>query len=723
MRSSLATRSEVSAAAPEGSPTSLVVRGAIGLVAGALVTAALFLPLWQARLDAPQYPGGLTVIAYGDAVVGDVGEVSSLNHYVGMRAFDPADVPEMALWPLAVAAALAAVAVATLFGRRWPGRLARLFVWLVPVGVLADIQWRLYQYGHDLDPGAALRIPEFTPLVVGPTKVWNFTTHSRPGTGLLVITLAAALLTFGPGLVRRARTRRPATGSATGSATGVVLLAAVVGLLAWPGPARAAPAGDLEQLLAAARPGDVIVVPPGHHVGNFVVDVPVTLRGEGRPMLMGPGTGTTLTVRAAGTTIEGLHVHGSGAGPTGSPAGIRIEADDVTVTSTTVEGAYHGIAVVGAARVRLVDNHVIGRIQTRLVDDGHAVTADEEPAETTSGGGVAEAGAMPEGHGMSHADVRAAGLERGDAISIWESREVLVRGNRVEGARDGVYISFGDEVLVDGNEVHDSRYAVHSMYADDLVLAENVFVGNFSGAVLMYGGPVLVLRNRIEVNRSSSTGFGVLLKDVESAHVERNTLAHNRVGLHLDGPTGDTGPVVRANTVARNDVGVALLPTARGVFSANSFADNHVQVSPKGSGVAGRSDWSDHGFGNYWSNYRGYELFDGKGAVEHREGGSTDRMLTRAPVLTAIATSPAFRVMDAVEQRWTRSAPVVVDRLPLTRPVVPVGDLPPAQPFASRLAIVVGLVLLGTVAGMLIRLQGRHPRSRRIDMEIAHAHT
>lgn len=717
MSSTLAARPQ----APATTGSSLVVRVVLGLVAGALVAASLFLPLWQARLEAPQYPGGLTVVAYGDEMAGDVEEVDILNHYVGMRAFDPADVPEMALWPLAVGLGLAAVVVATMAGRRWPGRLARLGLWMLPVGVLADIQFRLYQYGHDLDPGAALRIPEFTPLVVGPTKVWNFVTWSRPGAGLVAIVAAAALLSFGPGLVERVRAR-PRTSTPAAAAGALV---AVVGLaLTGPGATQAVAATDLAAMLESAQPGDVVVVPPGHHFGNFVVDVPVTLRGEGGPMLMGPGTGTTLTVRAAGTVVEGLHVHGSGPGPTGSPSGIRIEADDVTVTSTTVEGTYVGIAVVGADRVRLTDNHIIGRTQTPLVDDGHAVEDDLDTSGTPGTGASSTVGATGhEGHGATHGGVRAAGLDRGDAISIHESRGVLVRGNQIEGARDGVFITFGDEVLVDANEVRDSRYAVHSMYADDLVIAENTFVGNLSGAVLMYGGPVLALRNHVEANRSLSTGFGILLKDVEAAHVEQNTLAYNRVGIHLDGPTGDDGPVVHANTVARNDVGVALLPTARGVFSANSFADNHVQVQPKGSGVAGKSEWSDRGFGNYWSTYRGYELFEGKGAVEHREGGTSDRLLDRAPVLTAIATSPAFRILDAVEQRWMRSDPVLVDRLPLTRPAVPVLGTAPAQPPGVGLAAsAIGIVLLGVAAGTVVRLRARRPRRQAAPLEIAHVH-
>lgn len=179
------------------------VPGTLGALAGLFVAGAWFLPIWQATLRAPQYPGGLTMRAYGNKVTGDVGEIDNLNHYVGMRAFDPADVPEMGLWPLVLAVALLAVVVALVWRHGWAGRVARLYLWLTPLGVLADIQLRLHQYGQDLDPLAALRIDPFTPWVVGPTKVWNFTTWSWPGLGLVSLVLAAAVVTFGPRLALR----------------------------------------------------------------------------------------------------------------------------------------------------------------------------------------------------------------------------------------------------------------------------------------------------------------------------------------------------------------------------------------------------------------------------------------------------------------------------------------------------------------------------------------
>jgi len=184
-----------------------LLRLAFGVAAAVLVALAWRLPVWEARLSAPQYPNGLQLTASATGVTGDISEVNELNHYVGMQAFSDAAAPEMKLWGPVILIGLFAVAVGALPLRRSvPGRLARLGLWTIPIGALADVQFRLYQYGHSVQPNAAIRLDPFTPLVVGPTRVLNFTTWAYPGAALGCLFAGAFLLSFGPGLVRRGRT-------------------------------------------------------------------------------------------------------------------------------------------------------------------------------------------------------------------------------------------------------------------------------------------------------------------------------------------------------------------------------------------------------------------------------------------------------------------------------------------------------------------------------------
>ena len=200
-----------------------VVRVAVGVVAAILCLVAIPMPLWSARLEAPQYKGdnALHLTAYGDRLVGDVCEINGLNHYIGMRPLGEPSVPcgsaelghgentvgriapEMALWlPSAVLAAVAAL-VASITRGRWMRRLGAAVLWVLPVGVLVMTQYHLYDYGHDLDPSAAFHPDVFTPYALGPSKIYQFDVLALPGSALGLVALAAAIVSFGPTLLAR----------------------------------------------------------------------------------------------------------------------------------------------------------------------------------------------------------------------------------------------------------------------------------------------------------------------------------------------------------------------------------------------------------------------------------------------------------------------------------------------------------------------------------------
>lgn len=190
------------------------LRRLLPLLAAALLVAALFFPMWHIRMDAIQYPSEtlrLGLYAY-PRISGDYVEIARLNHYIGFYYPDPVfwqpnyephpdaiDVPEWSLGPLAfvgVAAAGAFVALAPTARKLRRGLTAQLVGSLVVFGVLlADIQYRLYQAGHTLDPDApVMGVDPFTPPLWGEYGVANITSYSRFGVGAYLTTLAIGLL-------------------------------------------------------------------------------------------------------------------------------------------------------------------------------------------------------------------------------------------------------------------------------------------------------------------------------------------------------------------------------------------------------------------------------------------------------------------------------------------------------------------------------------------------
>lgn len=158
-----------------------------------LLLSSLWLPLWTMALEAPQYPDGLHMRAYGTRVEGDLREINIINHYVGMAPIDRVPAPEMGLFPWGMAALAAGILVSVLDRRLL--KAAFVVTVLLPIGVLADLQWWLHDFGQNLDPHAPLRFIEpFTPLVLGVSSIGNFRSIGMVSWGMVAILGAAALL-------------------------------------------------------------------------------------------------------------------------------------------------------------------------------------------------------------------------------------------------------------------------------------------------------------------------------------------------------------------------------------------------------------------------------------------------------------------------------------------------------------------------------------------------
>jgi hypothetical protein len=170
-----------------------------------MVVAALLLglpfvrPLWHIGLIAPQYPEGLGMYIWINQITGqkpqDLNSINGLNHYIGMKQIVPASIPELRFMPYLVGGLLVLGLVTALAGKRpllyaWTG----LFILLSLAG-LADF-WRWgYDYGHNLDPTAAIRIPgmAYQPPLIGAKQLLNFYATSWPAAGGWALMAALAI--------------------------------------------------------------------------------------------------------------------------------------------------------------------------------------------------------------------------------------------------------------------------------------------------------------------------------------------------------------------------------------------------------------------------------------------------------------------------------------------------------------------------------------------------
>jgi copper chaperone NosL len=169
------------------------------VVAAVLLSAVYLVPLWNLTMFAPQYPDGLRMNIYSYKLEGgnrgqDVKEINVLNHYIGMKDLAPEDFNEFKWMPFVVGA------IGLLFLRTAVhGRMASLVDVIVLYTYFAafslwSFAYKLYSYGHDLAPTAAVKVAPFMPPLFGRKQLANFEVYSYPATGSYALGLAIVLL-------------------------------------------------------------------------------------------------------------------------------------------------------------------------------------------------------------------------------------------------------------------------------------------------------------------------------------------------------------------------------------------------------------------------------------------------------------------------------------------------------------------------------------------------
>ena len=157
------------------------------------------LPIWAVSLEAPNYPKeafpeGIPVFFHFDGYSGEVHEMNTINHYVGM---DP-------MWVgghLERAIGIYALLLLTLLYILFIAYNNKIFTYamLIPVSLpilfLADYSYWLYWFGHNLHDWGAFKIKPFMPTVFGDGKIAQFTTHSYPTIGFYMM-VAISLLSL-----------------------------------------------------------------------------------------------------------------------------------------------------------------------------------------------------------------------------------------------------------------------------------------------------------------------------------------------------------------------------------------------------------------------------------------------------------------------------------------------------------------------------------------------
>ncbi len=408
-------------------------------------------------------------------------------------------------------------------------------------------------------------------------------------------------------------------------------LALFVGQAAWPALLQVGPGrqfATVAEAAARAQPGDTIRIAPGVYPGRLTIRVPLSLEGEGGPVIRGDGSLSVITVLAGGCSIRGLTIEHSGGDLAREDSGILLKSSRNTVEHNELRDVLFGIYFYHSDDNVVRGNVIRGRPRLGLG-------------------------------------------ERGSGIHVWNSTGNRIEDNVITQTRDGMYLQQAYHSAIRRNRAYELRYGLHYMFSDDNVFEDNRFYRNVAGAAIMYSKRIQFRRNTFVQNRGFSS-FGILFQDSEFCLAEQNTISDNAVGIFMESLRAST---LRNNLIASNDVALQVFTSAsRNRFGQNNFVENLSPIQVIGGQTD--NDWS----GNYWSDYQGYDLDgDGSGDVPHALQNAFEHLEANHPRLRVYLFSPAAQALAFAE----RNFPVIqrareLDRHPLMRPVA--TGAPPADP-------------------------------------------
>jgi copper chaperone NosL len=158
---------------------SLLILTSISLVV------SIFVPIWRIELDAPQYPEGLMMQIHANKLGGQVDIINGLNHYIGMQTLHAENFIEFTVLPYIIGFFALLTLASAIIGRK---KLLYFTFWaFVIFGIVAMADfWRWeYNYGHNLDPSAAIIVPgmSYQPPLIGFKQLLNFGAYSIPDIG------------------------------------------------------------------------------------------------------------------------------------------------------------------------------------------------------------------------------------------------------------------------------------------------------------------------------------------------------------------------------------------------------------------------------------------------------------------------------------------------------------------------------------------------------------
>lgn len=358
---------------------------------------------------------------------------------------------------------------------------------------------------------------------------------------------------------------------------------------------------SIRKAIQKANKGDTILVHAGlYQEGNIKVDKEVILIGVDYPVVDGVFKYEAFTITANNVSIQNFKIINVGISSMHDLAAIGGEnVSNLYLANNIIERAFFGIHLANC-KSSLIENNQLNAAAV---------------AENTTGNG----------------------------IHLWKSNKITVRGNKVDGHRDGIYFEFVTKSLIEDNiSQNNLRYGLHFMFSHDDEYNNNLFKNNGSGIAVMYSHGVTMRYNRFEENWGSSV-FGLLLKEISESTIENNLFLRNTVAIYMEACSRSQ---FRNNEFKENGWAIKLQASCDdNLFEKNNFIANSFDMGTNGSMTLNTIN------SNYWDKYGGYDLDkDGVGDVPFHPVSLYSMIVEKMPTSVMLWRSFLVFLLDRAEK-------------------------------------------------------------------------
>lgn len=249
--------------------------------------------------------------------------------------------------------------------------------------------------------------------------------------------------------------------------------------------------------------------------------------------------------------------------------------------------------------------------------------------------------------------------DRGNGVYVWNAPGSIVENNDIRYGRDGIFSNISKDNIYRGNLFRDLRFAVHYMYTNDSEISGNVSIGNHLGFAMMYSDRI-VARDNVSIN---DRDYGVMLNYTNKSDIFANQVSGGAEKCAF--VYNSHRNLMADNSFDGCNIGVHFTAgSERNTITGNAFIGNRTQVKYVGTNDV---EWSFDGRGNYWSDHPSFDLNgDDRADSIYRPNDLMDHILWSQPAAKLLIGSPAVQLVRWSQEQFPATATGgVIDSHPL----------------------------------------------------------